>query len=37
MKGPAGSPASQAAPRWYRRSNPLASGPRRPGMSGFTG
>ena len=26
--------ASQAAPRWYRRST---SGPRRPGMSGFTG
>jgi len=31
------SPASQAAPRWYSRSSPSASGPRRPGMSGLTG
>ena len=35
--GATGSPASQAAPRSYRRSNPLASGPRTPGMSGLTG
>ena len=32
-----GSPASQAAPRSYSRSNPSASGPRSPGMSGLTG
>jgi len=32
--GATGSPASQAAPRSYRRST---SGPRTPGMSGLTG